>query len=290
MDTFTHSLVGAATYAALNKQDTPRPVKQAMLFAALVGSQIPDIDFVVRFTERGRVMYQMWHRGITHSLFAAPLWAGLIFALAWLVWRQKDPRIFGLALLNVWLHVVLDAFNAWGTGIIEPLSPLRASLGIIPIIDLVIWGVLLLGLIFSRLYRKVPPHVIWRTAWVFLAFHVAIQGIQGYVVLERAKAEYPQVSLAATFRPGRFIVAGKEGNRVVVYETTIFGGKYSKEIIWSADDADLEPLFAGNPRAEVLKDWAPFVVIVDEEDRLGIYDPRFYRNGESFLGEFIDKP
>jgi len=219
-----------------------------MLFAPLVGSQIPDKDVVVRFFQRGREMYQMRHRGITHSLFAAPLWAGLIFVLAWLIWRQKDPRIFGLALVNVWLHVVLDALNAWGTGIIEPLSPLRASLGILPIVDMVILGVL------------------------------------------RAKAEYQQASLAATFRPGRFIVVGKDGNRVVVYETIIFGGKYSKDILWSQDDADLEPLFAGNPRAQALKEGAPFVVIVDEDDRLGIYDPRFYRNGESFLGEFIDKP
>ncbi|WP_328211125.1 hypothetical protein [Brevibacillus centrosporus] len=33
----------------------------------------------------------------------------------------------------------------------------------------------------------------------------------------------------------------------------------------------------------------PFVVVVDNEEALGIYDPRFYRNGESFLYEAIEK-
>ncbi|SNS40315.1 hypothetical protein SAMN05446037_100999 [Anaerovirgula multivorans] len=32
---------------------------------------------------------------------------------------------------------------------------------------------------------------------------------------------------------------------------------------------------------------ALFVVVVEDDKRLGIYDPRFYRNGESFLFQYI---
>jgi inner membrane protein len=61
------------------------------------------------------------------------------------------------------------------------------------------------------------------------------------------------------------------------------------ETLVSQEQADLEPLFARNPAARTLMEWSPFVVIVDDGQRLGVYDPRFYRNGESFLFEYLEK-
>ncbi|QRG65865.1 hypothetical protein [Brevibacillus choshinensis] len=55
------------------------------------------------------------------------------------------------------------------------------------------------------------------------------------------------------------------------------------------DHANLYSLFHGNPKAQALYEWAPFVVVIDNEETLGIYDPRFYRNRESFLHESISK-
>lgn len=54
-------------------------------------------------------------------------------------------------------------------------------------------------------------------------------------------------------------------------------------------DADLQPLFEKNPEAKTLVEWAPFVVVVNDDKILGVFDPRFYRNGESFLFESIEK-
>lgn len=56
----------------------------------------------------------------------------------------------------------------------------------------------------------------------------------------------------------------------------------------SAAVADLETFIAQNPRAQTLMEWSPVVVIEEDGERIGIYDPRFYRNGESFLYEYID--
>ncbi|WP_143756758.1 hypothetical protein [Paenibacillus peoriae] len=55
----------------------------------------------------------------------------------------------------------------------------------------------------------------------------------------------------------------------------------------SKDEANLDSLFAGNPKAQTLVQWSPFVVVVDDGQRLGVYDPRFYRKGQSFLYEFM---
>lgn len=57
----------------------------------------------------------------------------------------------------------------------------------------------------------------------------------------------------------------------------------------SQETADLTQLFETNPKAKTLQEWSPFVVVVDDEKRLGVYDPRFYRNGQSFLFEFMEK-
>ncbi|MFC4769870.1 hypothetical protein [Effusibacillus consociatus] len=54
----------------------------------------------------------------------------------------------------------------------------------------------------------------------------------------------------------------------------------------SKEDADLERLFALNPEVKTLYQWSSFVVVVDNEAKLGIFDPCFYRNGESFLFEY----
>ncbi|WP_257391565.1 metal-dependent hydrolase [Halalkalibacter krulwichiae] len=114
MDTITHTLFGLTTYGAIKKENFDRQTKRALLFSSLVGSQIPDIDVVVNLTETGRVMEQMWHRGITHSFFLVPIWAVVIYIIAYLIWKRSHLLIFYLALINVFIHNATDALNAWG--------------------------------------------------------------------------------------------------------------------------------------------------------------------------------
>ena len=42
-----------------------------------------------------------------------------------------------------------------------------------------------------------------------------------------------------------------------------------------------------NPKAKTLTRWSPFIVVVDNDKQLGIFDPRLYRNGKSFLFEYM---
>ncbi len=92
-------------------------------------------------------MYQMWHRGITHSIFAVPIFAILLCLLCYLIWKVKDRRIFYVGLLSVLIHNTSDLFNAWGTGYFEPFSSIRVTFGVIPIVDLVVWSLILVGYI-----------------------------------------------------------------------------------------------------------------------------------------------
>lgn len=287
MDTITHTLFGLALNGAADRRKLTRSEKRAVLFTAVVGSQIPDIDVVSQLWDT-QGMYQMWHRGITHSVFMIPVWALLIWLACRLFWKVKDPKLLGLGALAVFIHDTSDVLNAWGTGYLEPFSDARLTLGVIPIVDLVFWAVILTGYLLVRFGRK-ASHRVFRGVWAAMTLHVAIQCAFGYGVYQSVKGEYDQVALAADFVPWTFQAFGKKEGTVDILEAKPFREPAVTETLVSQEQADLEPLFARNPAARTLMEWSPFVVIVDDGQRLGVYDPRFYRNGESFLFEYLEK-
>lgn len=289
MDTITHTLFGLTLYGAVNKSGMSRRERQALLFTTVAGSQIPDIDVISAWWDTaGR--YQMWHRGLTHSVLLVPVWAALLAGLARLFWKTRGWFLFAIGCLAVFIHDTSDLFNAWGTGYLEPISSRRVTFGTIPIVDLTFWAIMLGGWLWTRFRRAVgSTYKVFRVVWLLMALHVGIQSAQGYALYERASGTYEQVALSADFVPGVFTVIGKKGTSVDIAKGTVWTGLKTETQLTSAEAADLERLFAANPKARTLQEWSPFVVIVDDEQRLGLYDPRFYRNGQSFLFEFMEK-
>ncbi|MFC0190456.1 metal-dependent hydrolase [Fictibacillus aquaticus] len=289
MDTITHTLFGLTLYGAIDKKDMSPQLKASLFAATLAGSQIPDIDVLVNVTEYGRVMQQMWHRGITHSIFLVPVWAFLLYFIARLIWKVDDKRVFWWAMLAVFIHDTSDLFNTWGTGFLEPLSAHRITFGVIPIVDFVFWFIMLTAFIVSRKKAAEKRFNVFRIAWLAMLLHVTLQSLQGYVLYDEAKEKYDEVALAAGFVPTQFQVIGKKDDTVEISKDSIFLAPEKQAVLKSKDDADLTPLFKQKPEAKTLYDWSPFVVVVEDNGKLGIYDPRFYRNGESFLYEYIEK-
>ncbi|CAG7637769.1 hypothetical protein PAESOLCIP111_03878 [Paenibacillus solanacearum] len=291
MDTITHTLFGLTLYGAVDKSGMSKHEKQALLFTTVAGSQIPDIDVISAWWDSaGR--YQMWHRGLTHSIWLVPVWAALLAGLARLLWRTKGWSLFFIALLAVFIHDTSDLFNAWGTGYFEPFSPMRITFGTVPIVDLVFWAVMLLGFVTVRWggrLKRIPSHRLYRLVWMVMALHVLIQSVQGYTLYRQAAPLYDEVALSADFVPGVFTVIGKKGDKVDLSRGTVWTGLRQQMQLVSREDTNLDRLFEQNPKAKTLYEWSPFVVIVDDEKRIGLYDPRFYRNGQSFLFEFIEK-
>ncbi|KPC74627.1 hydrolase [Thermoactinomyces vulgaris] len=289
MDTITHGLFGYTMYRCLKKEDIPAKEGKALLFMSLVSNQIPDIDVVVRVTETGRIMEQMWHRGLTHSLLFIPIWALLLYVLVRLMFKVTDWRFFHLSLFGVALHDFVDCFNAWGTGLFEPFSSARITLGTLPIVDFVFWGIFLAGFLLSYMKKHIPKQRIFQWVALGMLLHFSIQTAQGLIVEQRAEQRYDRVELAASFIPWHFRVIGKTGNHVELTDATVWSTSRPVAALKSHEEADLSPLFNQNPKAKVLYEWSPFVVVINDSKRLGIYDPRFYRDGESFLSEYIEK-
>ncbi len=288
MDSITHTLFGLTIYKAMDKQEMNIKERRALLFTAVVGSHLPDSDVVSKFFD-SEGLYQMWHRGITHSIFMLPFMAIALFALTALIFNVRDKRIFYVSLFSVFVHITSDLFNAWGTGYLEPFSSIRITFGTIPIIDFVIWGLISSGFILSKLKKQWKSSFIFKMVLLAITAHIVIQSGQGYILYQQSKNYYEQIALSASFLPGHFQIIGKKGELVEISDASLLSGRKVKASLISKENADLNTLFTKNPKAKTLYAWSPFVVVVDNDEQLGIYDPRFYRNGQSFLFEYIDK-
>ena len=139
MDSLTQIALGAAVggcVAATAKPGEFKVVRRGILVGMGAGF-FPDLDIlssplledVERFTS---------HRGLTHSLLAAPLWAWL---LHWLwqrtPWKEglSARRWYLLFLLCVLTHILLDLCTVYGTQIFSPLSRHPHALSALFIID-----------------------------------------------------------------------------------------------------------------------------------------------------------
>ncbi|MCT4782250.1 MULTISPECIES: metal-dependent hydrolase [Exiguobacterium] len=285
MDTITHTLFGLTLYGAADKRELQKNEKRALLVTTLVGSQIPDADVISQLWDT-EGMYQMWHRGITHSIFLVPLFALLIYWLVRVLFKVTDMRYFYWAMLSVFIHNTADVFNAWGTGYFEPFSDARLTFGVIPIVDFVYWGIFLVAWLVAR--RQNVRHTVYRYAWAAIFVHVLIQSAQGAYLYQSYATEHDEVALSASFIPAQFTVVTKTDDTVSIFSDSVYQSSVLQYELMSADDADLTPLFDENKEALTLKQWSPFVVVVDEDERLGLFDPRFFDGESSFLYEYIE--
>jgi len=133
MDSVTHIVLGAAMGEILAGKKLG---KKALLIGAVANS-LPDIDFVAGFwldTSR-----ELWfHRGITHSFLFVGLMTGLLAVFARRIDRSSGMglRDWGLFFgLELFAHIFIDAFNAYGTGWFEPFNHYRVNFSVLFVAD-----------------------------------------------------------------------------------------------------------------------------------------------------------
>lgn len=104
---FGHGLVGF-TIAKISKLNTSK----VLLFLAIASALIPDLD-VVTF---GKIPYAhpFGHRGFTHSILFALIWATI---LAFIFTKTKRKLFFIVLFLSTISHGILDALTTGGKGI-----------------------------------------------------------------------------------------------------------------------------------------------------------------------------
>ena len=160
MDPFSQAALGAVVGQATGHA---RLGYRAAAIGALAGA-VPDID--VLFSIGGDYFDQLeLHRGITHSLFFAPV-VGPLAGLA--VWRWESRgrsadtagdrgRLLcwiAVITLALWSHPLLDLLTPYGTQLLLPFSDQRFAINAMPIIDPLFTLSLVSGLLIAGRFMK----------------------------------------------------------------------------------------------------------------------------------------
>jgi inner membrane protein len=169
MDSLTHVVLGACTGQLLAGRQLG---KKALLVGAIANS-FPDIDIVASFF-LPLTSDLLAHRGFTHSilfvLLASPL-------LAWGSRRlpgrtnMSQQRWTVFWLVQMFLHILLDAFNAYGTGWFEPFSHYRVSFNSMYVAD-PLFSVWLA--VAAAVLSVVGSHKAGRNRWAATAIGISV--------------------------------------------------------------------------------------------------------------------
>lgn len=166
IDPVSHAVIGSAV-AAL----APAGAHPAVVWGAILGAEIPDIDFVVRYV-KGSVGYLKAHRGPTHGLAVLPLEA-LLIAGGLCLLSPSAPfwQVFWFTLLGCLSHVLFDLGNDYGTQGLWPFSNRRIAMDIIPIIDVRLLGIIGFGWFLNGIL-VIDRALLFAGVWAALALYV----------------------------------------------------------------------------------------------------------------------
>lgn len=219
MDNLTHGLLGYAVYAASGQEEKSKKERVGYASAAVIGAEIPDIEAFTTFM--GQEAYLTWHRGFTHSLLFSPLMALLAVGIVFLFNRSISWRkAWLLAWIATLTHLFSDWANTWGTGLLEPFVPGRYSLGILPIVDVIILLIFAAGFLLKRKYGTT---FTFRGVWVVLLLYVSFQA--GHATwLESRLAGYDQVTSGAQLTPTQYHLVARQGDVFHYYDGSLFTG------------------------------------------------------------------
>jgi inner membrane protein len=201
VDPLTHALSGALlgrATAGPASDNTRLPVATRMTAGALAAA-FPDVDIVLGLLSP--VTYLTLHRGPTHSLVLAPLWALLVAAIFALLWRGRGWRAFyGVALGGIVIHILGDWITSFGTMLLWPLSDHRFALSTTFIIDLWLSGIIVAALIACGLWRGTRKPAVAGLA--VIAGYVGLQGWAHHEALDIGRAQAPpEAAVTALPRP-----------------------------------------------------------------------------------------
>src|SRR6266851_3993855 len=214
MDTITHGIAGALIGKAVFRGEDmfashPMSRGRIITWSLMLGAIFPDSDVLRNIFSSDRLLIITWHRSITHSLLALPLWALLLAGITrWFAkgdnWRGPISvaisRVLGLGILSGvirrWMatkeewqtptlveltgiyamgllsHILLDLVTSFGTMIWSPLQWSRPAWDLVFIVDFTLTAIFLLPVL--RGWGLKIGHANWnRAGFVVALFYVA---------------------------------------------------------------------------------------------------------------------
>jgi inner membrane protein len=187
MDLITQGLLGATVgYAATGKT---LGNKKSIIYGALFG-MLPDVDIVFDRFSSHPLAQLFYHRGITHSLFFAPIMAILIGFFVQLKQKGNFKEWFYLSFWAIVTHPILDLFTTYGTQLLLPFSNHRFGLNAVSIIDPLYSVPLLIAILIIWFSKNQIFARIFNAVTLFLTTTYLLMGVAQYdMALERIVKE-----------------------------------------------------------------------------------------------------
>ncbi len=168
MDSLTHIVLGACAGEVLAGKKLG---KKAMLLGAIANS-LPDMDVITSFW-MSQPDGLLAHRGFTHSILFVLL---MIPVAGWCMKKiipqknfsqQEWSLLFGV---NMFLHILVDSFTAYGTGWFEPFSHHRISFNILFVADPFYTIALFISFIALLILKRTSPRRMkWAKAGLLIS-------------------------------------------------------------------------------------------------------------------------
>ncbi|MGE6258230.1 metal-dependent hydrolase [Heyndrickxia sporothermodurans] len=245
MDTGTHLVMGFALggLATLDPVIAENTINShSVLLATIIGSQIPDIDTLLKF--RNNAVYIRNHRGATHSIPAVILWPLLITAVAGLLFPGANLLHLWLwTFLAVFLHVFVDIFNAYGTQALRPFSSKWIALGIINTFDPFIFIIHVIGLIIWAFGAN--PGITFIIVYAIVIFYYILRFAEQWSVKKAVINTIPdaeQIIISPTMRYNKWKI-------VAITKDQLYVAKAYKRSITIVDKYERVPI----PENEVIE-------------------------------------
>lgn len=215
MDTATHVVMGfaiggLATLDPVVAQSTVNT--QSVLVAAIIGSQIPDIDTLLKL--RNNAVYIRNHRGITHSIPAIFIWSVVVAAFVYFFFPETNwLHLWIWSLVAVFMHVFVDIFNAYGTQALRPFSSKWVALGMINTFDPYIFGLHVAGILIWLL--GAPPGYTFLIMYGIIFLYYILRFVMQQMVKSAVLKTVPdaeRIIIASTmyFNQWRIAVTAKD--------------------------------------------------------------------------------
>lgn len=283
--------------------------KKAMLAGALAQS-IPDIDFISRFW-LNNTRHMLAHRGFTHSILFVLL-VTIIMSFLFIRFFHKEPvawkRWFLLFGLNLFTHICIDGFNAYGVGWFEPFSHRRFSFNVLFVADpfFSIWPFIAFVFILvsrvSNKKRRLASMAGIAISALYLTYAIINKASVESDIRSDVKAKQIAANgLLTTPAPFNcwlwFVIAREENGYYVGYRSVFDGNKNIDLHYFPRNDSLLAEVKNRNQLNDLLRFSQGFYTVEKWNDTLvfnvlrfgqvvGWYDPR-----EKFAFHyFLDKP
>jgi membrane-bound metal-dependent hydrolase YbcI (DUF457 family) len=178
MDTVTHGIVGSLIAKGYFSEKYGR----VALFAATLGAVFPDSDVIIEAFSHDPLAVVRFHRGITHSWVALPVFAVIFASLTYRIARRlgiETPSwgiLTAIYAIAIGSHIALDGMTSFGTRMWDPLSQSRVAWDFLFIIDFVFTAIVLLPQIVAWVHRE-PDRRRKRATWATVLFALATIGV-----------------------------------------------------------------------------------------------------------------